>query len=171
MEIWKEVYGYDVLFEVSNQGRARTKYKKGFGYTSEYSLMTACDNGNGYLRFNLKRDGKQKTAYLHRLVAVAFVENRNGYNEINHKDENKKNNAADNLEWVSHVKNCNYGTRNIRSGQKLCRAVVCVESNARYNSLREAAESMGVVSTAISNCLNGRAETCCGYHWRYNDVE
>lgn len=61
---------------------------------------------------------KNHTVYVHRLVALAFIDNPNGYLEVNHKDENKSNNAVDNLEWCDHTYNANYGTKPERTAQK-----------------------------------------------------
>lgn len=167
MEVWKEVYGFDTLYEVSNYGRVRTKFFKRRGYTNSYRILTPVDNGNGYLRFNWSLNGKQKTVYLHRLVACAFIKNPNGYKEINHLDENKLNNTADNLEWISHKDNCRYGTRNKRTGEKNKKPIICIENGIVYLSIKDAAKDLGVAVTAVSNCLNGRSKTCMGYHWKY----
>lgn len=167
MEQWKEVLGYDVLYEVSNLGRVRTRYNRYKGYTNSYYYLEPCDNGHGYLRFNWKLNGIQKTVYLHRLVALAFLDNKNNYEDVNHKDENKMNNCVENLEWVTHKDNCNYGTRNIRSGSKTAIKIRCVETGEVFNSVKEASIKYQVGITAISNCLNGRSKSCCGYVWEY----
>ena len=167
MEQWKEVFGYDTLYEVSNLGRVRTRYNRFTGYAKEYTYLEPIDNGNGYLRFNWFLNGKQKTVYLHRLVADAFLDNPNNYVEVNHKDENKLNNTVDNLEWCDHNYNCTYGTRNKRIGESFVLKVKCIETGIIYNSLKEAAEQMNVVQSAINNCLKGRSKTCCGYKWEY----
>lgn len=167
MEVWKEVYGFDILYEVSNLGNVRTKYVKNRGYTSEYHECIPLDNGNGYLRFNWKSNRKSHTVYVHRLVALYFLENPNGYLEINHKDENKNNNSADNLEWCDRVYNSNYGTRNIRSAKKNKIKIRCNETGIIYDSVKAAAEDMNVRNTAISNCLNNRSKSSCGYTWSY----
>ena len=167
MEIWKEVYGFDILYEVSNLGNVRTRYMTDRGYTSEYHECKPLDNGNGYLRFNWRSNNKNRTVYVHRLVAQAFLDNPNGYSEVNHKDENKSNNCVDNLEWCSHVYNQNYGTAKIRRAEKTRVKVKCNETGIIYPSLDEAAEDMNVVKSAISNCLNGRSKSSCGYTWSY----
>ena len=171
MEEWKEVYGFDVLYEISNMGRLRTKHDSHKGYQKDYKYLTPTDNGNGYLRVNIKRKSKQTTVYIHKLVAEAFIDNPQGYCEVNHKDENKTNNNVSNLEWISHIDNCNYGTRNERVALKHGRFVRCNEKNIIYASIQKAAEDTGVVITAISNCLNGRSKTCAGYTWSYVDVQ
>lgn len=164
-EEWHEVYGFDILFEVSNLGRVRTKFERGKGYTSQYRIVLPRENPSGYLCFNWRRNGKQTTVYLHRLVAEHFVENIQGLGEINHKDENKKNNNASNLEWCTHRYNCNYGTRNERLASKRTSYVECVETGVVY-SLCEAARVLGICKTAISNCVNGRTKSAGGYTWR-----
>ena len=134
MEKWKEILDYDILYEVSDLGRVRTRYNRHKGYTDSYYYLQPTDNGNGYLCFNWKLNGRQKTVYLHRLVAEAFVMNENGYREINHIDENKYNNSANNLEWCEHLYNCNYGTRNIRAGAKNSRKVECIETKEIFSN-------------------------------------
>lgn len=167
IEEWREVYGFDVLYEVSNLGRVRTKYHGKSGYGNEYRYLIPLDNGNGYLRLNLQSNQRPRTTYIHRLVAEAFVPNPNGYAEINHKDENKRNNRFDNLEWCEHIYNCNYGTRNERTSRKNEKSIRCVETGIVYASLREAAEVMDIGVTAIGNCLKGRSKSCRGYTWEY----
>lgn len=171
MEEWREVLGFDTLYEVSNEGRVRTRRSKEKGYTAEYHIVEPLDNGNGYLRFNWKLKGNQRTIYLHKLVAEYFVNNPRHLCEVNHKDENKHNNCADNLEWCSHKYNCNYGTRNSRAGKKNKR-VLCIETDIVYDSISIASEALGVGKSALSNCLNGRSKSCCGYSWRYvNEIQ
>jgi hypothetical protein len=164
-EIWKVVKGYGEPLEVSNLGRLRAKTALNGKPINEYRILKPTDNGNGYLRINRRKDGKQITLYVHKLVAQCFIDNPRGLTEINHKDENKYNNNANNLEWCTHKENCNHGTRNIRSGEKHSKAVICLETGKVYNSLSEAAKCMGCVKTAIANCLNKRTKTSCGYHW------
>ena len=169
-EIWKEVKGYDKPLEVSNFGRVRAKYSRNGKPIAEYRLIEATDNGNGYLRIVRRKNGKPKTVYVHMLVALMFVDNPRGLTEVNHLDENKHNNNANNLVWCTHKENCQHGTRNARAGEKHGKPIVCVETGKKYNSAREAAKCMGCANTAITNCLNKRTKTSCGYHWEYCDA-
>lgn len=170
-EVWKDVYGFAVLYEVSNFGRVRTKYADNNVYGGQYNYLNPVDNGKGYLRFNWRGSGNiKRTVYVHRLVAEAFVDNPSGYREVNHIDENKKNNRADNLEWCTHEYNSQYGTKNIRAANKMKRAIKCIDTGIIYWSLQEIADEFGVGKTAISNCLNGRSRSCAGMHWIYDDV-
>lgn len=170
MEIWHEVYGFDHLYEISSLGRLRTKYAGKRGYTNEYHYIEPLNNGNGYLRFNLRCNKTQRTVYVHKLVAEYFIDNPYGYTEVNHKDENKKNNCVDNLEWCSHIYNTNYGTMPDKIRHKKSKRIKCVETNQVFGSLKEAAEVMNVSNTSISNCINRRSKTAAGYTWEYIDV-
>lgn len=71
---------------------------------------------HGYERVTLWENGKKFNVSVHRLVAMAFLDNPdpNTYTEINHKDENKTNNNVNNLEWCTHIYNLNYGTRKLK---------------------------------------------------------
>lgn len=166
-EKWQEINIQGELYEVSDQGRARTRYHGRSGYLDEYRYINLLDNGKGYLRFNIRRQNRQTTVYIHRLVAEAFIPNPSGYTEINHIDEDKTNNRADNLEWCDHIYNCRYGSRSERVGAKHMRSVRCIDIDQIYPSLKEAAETFGVRVTALSNCLKGRSQTCAGHRWEY----
>lgn len=102
-EVWKPIPEYEGLYEVSNMGRVRSlfRYKK---------ILKPSPNWNGYATVELWKDHKRKRITIHRLVATCFCENPENKPFVNHLDETKTNNRADNLEWVTHIENCNYGT-------------------------------------------------------------
>ena len=112
IEEWRPIAGYEGLYEVSNNGRVRsiTRYKK---------VIKPHITNAGYYQYQLWHNNKCHVASGHRLVAQAFVPNPYGNNIVNHIDENKLNNSAENLEWVSHVANCRYGTAIARRTQHL----------------------------------------------------
>lgn len=114
MEAWKDIDGYEGYYQVSNYGEVRSldyikEIKSPYGgYMNKRfkgRVLSPNDNGNGYLSVQLFK-GKRK--YIHRLVANAFLDNSNGYKEINHKDRNTKNNNVENLEWCTRKYNVNY---------------------------------------------------------------
>ena len=118
-EIWRPVVGYEGLYEVSSYGRVRSldRYVKGKGesyWLRKGRVLSPIKDTNGYLLINLCCNGKPKTINVHRLVAQAFIPNPDNLLEVNHIDEDKINNRADNLEWCSRKYNINYGSRNIR---------------------------------------------------------
>lgn len=104
-EEWRnlEFMGYP-NYEVSNLGEV---YSLNHGFISENRI-----NKQGYRRVRLYANGKKKEMLVHRLVAFAFVDNPNKeeWNIVNHKDENKLNNRFDNLEWCTNEYNLTYGT-------------------------------------------------------------
>jgi hypothetical protein len=98
----KEIKGYEGLYSVDEKGRIYGK--KGFE-------INPYDNGYGYMVIDLRdKSGTKKHKRVHRLVAEAFIPNPYNLPEVNHKDENKQNNSADNLEWCTSSYNKKYGT-------------------------------------------------------------
>ena len=97
-EKWVDVYGYSTKYEVSDLGNVRSK-KTG-------KLLVPFDNGQGYKKVRLyNRIGKWKYQYVHRLVAKAFITNKEQRKQVNHIDGNKSNNTLDNLEWCTPKQN------------------------------------------------------------------
>lgn len=161
MEIWKEIPGSGGKYQISNYGNV-------------YSLINnvqlkGVNNGNGYLRVKLN----ERLFYIHRLVAMAFIPNPKGYKEINHKDENKLNNNANNLEWCSHKYNMIFGTRNKRAIDNTKKSVIQYTMSGKYvcsyNSIVEAAGKMSISKGNIVSVLKGNRKSAGGYKWKYNN--
>lgn len=93
MEKWKEIDGYEGIYEVSSHGRVRSVAN---GVERILSIRVT---ERGYARVSLQRNKVKWHPKVHRLVATAFIENKDGLLEVNHKDGNKLNNRSDNLEW------------------------------------------------------------------------
>lgn len=105
-EIWKCIKGFE-NYEVSNYGRIKSlNYNK----TGKPGILTPIPQSSGYVIVNLCKNGKQDIEYVHRLVAQTFISNPNNLPEVNHIDEDKSNNNANNLEWCTREYNMNYGT-------------------------------------------------------------
>lgn len=110
-EIWKDIKGYEGLYQVSNYGRVKSLKGTGNGIRKKDDIIIlSFRNSNGYNRVHLMKNGKEQNIYVHRLVAEAFIPNPNNYPIVNHKDEDKSNNNVNNLEWCTHKYNVNYGT-------------------------------------------------------------
>ena len=112
VEIWKDIANFS-KYQVSNLGRIKSKgryTKVGIKnqdkcYRKEY-IVDGFINKKGYKQVTLYDDnGKPKTMRVHKLVALAFIENKDNLPQINHKDGNKQNNCVDNLEWCTHQEN------------------------------------------------------------------
>ncbi len=116
-EIWKDIEGYEGLYQVSNLGRVKRVTAWDVNtktYYEKEKIMMPTDNGHGYLIVGLRKNTERKNHYVHRLVATAFIDRKDGCNYINHLDYNIKNNAADNLEWCTQKENVNYSSQKMR---------------------------------------------------------
>ena len=105
MEIWKDIVGYEGLYQVSDLGNVRSLNWKNCGIAHNLCLKK---HPCGYSQVVLFKDGAKRAVTVHRLVAEAFIDNPNKYKQINHKDENKRNNAVLNLEWCTASYNVKY---------------------------------------------------------------
>ena len=123
IEIWKDIAGYEGIYQVSNLGNVRSldRYiinSKGSKCFLKGKLMKLNKSGGGYVCINLTKNGKVKGHFVHRLVAQAFIPNPHNLLQINHIDECITNNCVDNLEWCNSYYNTHYGTRNQRLQEK-----------------------------------------------------
>lgn len=151
----KDIKNYEGLYAATEDGRIWSYKRKKF--------LKPIDNGFGYYRVDLCKDGKAKRFLVHRLIAETFLPNPENKPCINHKDENKSNNALSNLEWATYKENNNYGTHN----EKIRKKVICIETQEVFNSITEAAKAINKSTGNICDCLKGKHKTCAGYHWAY----
>ena len=107
MEEWKEIPGYEGLYEVSNKGNVRNVRRN--------TLLRLTKTNYGYIRIDLCKNGIKTSLSVHRLVAETFIPHPDNLPMINHKDEDKTNNRVENLEWCDAKYNINFGTARIRS--------------------------------------------------------
>lgn len=185
-EIWVCIRGYEGLYEVSNYGNIRSvtrtvKQKNAFGTISERVmkgyLLYPKEERTGYLRVCLyKQNHKRKMYSVHILVAMAFLPNPDNLPQINHKDENKKNNRVENLEWCTSYYNNHYNGIRERaydngSGSRRKAVVKCDGSNGevleRYRSIGYAAIKNNMSRTPILNSINRGMITKGGFIWKY----
>ena len=116
MEIWKDIEGYEGLYQVSNKGRIKSlNYRR----TGKERVLSSSPTSSGYLVVCLYKNKKPKPFLIHRLVAEAFIPNSDNLPEVNHKDENKLNNRVENLEWCDREYNINYGNRNEKASESM----------------------------------------------------
>lgn len=167
-EIFREIDGFPD-YEVSNIGRVCS-------FKGEYpKILKPGKDQDGYLQVILYTGGKRVTKKVHRLVAEAFVPNLENKPQVNHIDEDKMNNVADNLEWVTPVENCNHGTRNKRMAEARGKAVVQYTTDGvfmdLYSSLAEAERITGISQSHISEVCRGKRKTAGGYEWCYEEGE
>jgi len=177
MEAWKDIRGYEGLYQVSNYGRVRslgTNGKKPRIMTQEISIW-------GYCRIRLwNNEHVQKHHAVHRLVAEAFIGSVEGF-DVNHLDEIKTNNRVENLQIVTKKENCNYGTRNKRIAQKNAAQKHLWTKPVRqydkdgnliaiYESMLEAKRQTGIDDVNIGRVCRGIRQTAGGYIWKEQEA-
>ncbi len=104
-EVWEDIEGYDGAYRVSNTGKVKSFKMK---YSPRGNFLKPAIHSYGYRKVTLRKDGKSKQVFLHRLVAETFIEKIQRGMVINHKDENKANNRVDNLEIITSRENTMY---------------------------------------------------------------
>lgn len=164
MPNWRPVPEYEDLYEVSDDGQVRSLCKR-FG--NEIRTLKQGLGSRGYMNVTLCRDGKQKTVNVHRLVASVFIPNPHSLPCVNHKDENRTNNSASNLEWCSYYHNNVYGNRLTKSSLKRSLPVVCIDTGICYSSAYAAQRETGVSQSKICMCCHGKRKTAGGFHWQF----
>lgn len=158
-EQWRHIKGYEGLYLISDFGSV-------YGLTKRKMLMPYLNN-RGYLKVDLYKGGKREKKFIHRLVAETYLPNPNNLLEVNHKDENKKNNHVSNLEFCDRKYNLEYGTARERAGAKHRKAVICVETKKVFKSITEASQETGICLPCISLCCRGKQDTASGFHWQF----
>lgn len=161
MEIWKPIDDYEGIYEVSNYGQVRSLYK------NEYKILKQCYGSKGYKIVTLCKKGKQKSVNVHRLVASYFVPNPQSLPCVNHKDENKGNNTASNLEWCSYYYNNVYGNRLTKSATKNSKPVRCIETGIIYSSANSAQRKTNISQSGICQCCNHQRKSAGGFTWEF----
>lgn len=130
---------------------------------------------NGYKKTNVSINGKLKTVFIHRLVAELFIPNPNNLPQVNHKDGNKTNNRADNLEWVTLQENVIHAHKiglNKHKGttKKISRYTLDDQYIDTFNGIREASRKVYGKDNAnvlIWKCANNKLPSYKGYKWKY----
>lgn len=194
MEIWKDIAGYEGLYQVSNEGRVKSLEKNrhlgnGAKWIQAEKILKPRKNTKGYLQVALWKNRNYKNLNVHRLVAEAFISNPNNYPQVNHRDENKENNAVwvnedgsidqekSNLEWCTNEYNHNYGTRNergckglkehnIKKRKKVCQYTIDGLLVKVWSSTCECGRN-GFCQSGVNSCCNGKHKTHKGYMWKY----
>lgn len=188
-EVWKDVVGYEGLYQVSNCGGIRI-VRVGSPYYMK--LMSCLKSNKGYYTVMMSdRNGKKKRRSVHRMVAEAFIENPNNYPQVNHKDEDKTNNRVDNLEWCSAQYNTKYyydrhpeksigatrvnakGCPHPHTGKRMSLRVLQMtldgEIICEWDNSRSVFRETGMSDWSVSQCCRGVWKTAYGFKWRYAD--
>lgn len=186
-EVWKDIPGYEGLYQASNLGRIRSLDRDIVCYASNQhksnietkrhlkgKILKCCIDKDGYYRLSLNKNGKTKYFRVCRLITMTFMPSNDNSLQINHKDENKKNDSVDNLEWCTCKYNQNYGTRNEKISKSRMRKVYKYDLQdnfiEEFESVDAAAKNVNKNFSNISSACSGRQKTCGGYKWSYTHV-
>jgi len=172
-ETWKDIKGYEDWYQVSNKGRVKSLERTVAGKKDSKRLigeriLKPSTNKSGYLQVVLfDRSGKRKSFKVHRLVCEAFHENPENKPCVNHIDENKTNNTANNLEWCTYKENNNHGTRTARTSKSIGQYTLDGKLIKVWQSASEAGRQLGFSQGSISDVARGKRKTAYGYVWKY----
>lgn len=179
IEVWKDIKGYEGLYQVSNLGRVRSYYvynkrlnNKAVISKTKCKILKPVTLKLGYKRVILVKNKVKKRKFVHRLVAEAFIPNFNKLPIVNHIDSNPSNNVVDNLEWCTakgNMEHCmKYGNyKNI--GKK----IMLIEEGYIFNNRKEIKEyfenkyKRNICDDLITRCCNGKRKTAYGFTWKY----
>ena len=176
IEIWKDIKGYEGLYQVSNLGRVKRLEHKRYDRNQilkERIIKTTYPKNGWYPYLSLCRNGIYKNHNIHRLVAEAFIPNPNKYPIINHIDGNKQNNSLDNLEW------CTFSHNNreaCRLGLNKGTAKTTLQFDKQGNlikewfSTRKAEKELKIANGKVSDCCIGKRKSAGGFIWKYKEV-
>ena len=180
-EYWKDIPGYEGLYQVSNYCRVKNIKRK--------RILKACPFAHDYLGVGLHKNGEVHNHLIHRLGMFAFVPNPDNLPQVNHKDEDRTNNfiwvnpdgsvdlEKSNLEWCDAKYNINYGTGIYRRSKQRVNAPDRSKSVLQYSlkgqllkeypSIREAQRQTGVHNSHIIKCCKEEYQQAGGFIWRY----
>lgn len=162
-EIWKDIEGYEGLYQINNFGSVKSLIRNIILKTNQFSE---------YDFVVLYKNGKGKIKKIHRLVAENFIDNPRNLECVNHKDENKRNNNYKNLEWCDKKYNCNYGNRNEKmSKTKSKYKIMQKDKNGKiikiWENMKKLENDTFYKKENIRKCCQNRYKQAYGYKWQY----
>ena len=178
-EEWRDIKGYEGLYQVSNLGRVKRLVFINNVTKKDQCKILKLNKTKKYVIVILCKEGIVKGHYVHRLVANAFLPNPNNLPEVNHKDEDKTNNCVDNLEWCTHLYNMNYknvknkisnshkGKENFKKRKPVLQYDTNMNFIKEYNGICEAHKETKIRRDSIIKCCKNKLKTGGGYIWKY----
>ena len=153
---FKKIKGYEESYLINIKGDIYSNYTGKF--------LSPAVGKIGYWVVALRN----KTHYLHRLIAEHFIPNPDERPCINHKDGNKANNSIDNLEWCTHRENIIHAAKTGLMNYQNCeKKIICITTGKSFKSIKEAVGQMGIPRKSIYNVLSGKVKATHGYRFRY----
>ena len=176
-EEWRDVAGYEGLYQVSSEGHVKSLERKDcLGRTVKERILKPRTNRYGYLFVDLcNGSGKPKAFTVHRLVCQAFHENLDNKPQVNHLNEDKKDNRACNLEWCTCKENNNHGARTAKMAKAQSKQVGQFTREGKlikiWPSLSEVKRQLGFSQSHISEAARGKLKISYGFIWKYVERE
>lgn len=160
---WKDIAGYEG-YQAHPDGMIRNK---------KTGRVLKCLNNGRYLYADLKG----KNVLIHRIIATTFLENPDNLPCVNHKNQNKMDNRASNLEFCTQQYNAHYSKVWVKANEgaieKCSKPVLQFTKDGElineYYSVREASRQTGIFSGSICNCCNGKSKSAGNYTWKYKE--
>lgn len=189
-EVWKDISGFEGVYIISNHGRICSlnrveKDRNGVLRFRQGKMLIPQPNSQGYLRVELKHNGKRERWFVHRLVALHFIENPQPerYTVVNHIDGNHLNNKSENLEWTNQYGNIHHAIKsgrlkrtkewlqhlreiNEKNGKSVVGTNIATGEIVTFTCLNDCKKE-GFQPSCVSNCCHGLRKSHKGFVWRW----
>lgn len=174
-EIWKDINGYEGLYQISNFGNVKSvdrisKHSNG-DLTLKGKLLKSVKNSRGYLQVDLCKNGKIKKILIHRLVAQTFLPNPDNKPHIDHINTITTDNRVINLRWVTQKENINNPLTIDKKSKNLSKPIIQFSKDGKFikkwDSALDAQRELGIKQSNICSCCKGKLKSTGGYIWRY----